>query len=77
MKKIWDWFNGKKVTIGAVIWFVAKGLKLVPGFAPAIEVFDLVITGAEVLMGGGLIHKGIKTDVVQDEIDKVKNNLKK
>jgi len=66
MIKLWDWFNGKKTNIGAVLLFVAVFFTEVlvgkwnlagTWVQPLIETLNWI---GMALTGGGLVHKAVK-----------------
>lgn len=56
---VWDFFNGKKTTIGVIIHFIAYGLKGVNLIDE--QTFSGIIALGYFVMSGGLIHKAVKT----------------
>jgi hypothetical protein len=72
LKKIWDALNGSKTTIGMVIMLISQGLKVfAPNFITPDQLSFLQDAGA-VIGGVGLAHKGLKNNVVQNSINKIK-----
>jgi len=58
MKAIWDWLNGNKTAIGGVLlWLVTRSWFVELASPPVIDVLDYL---SQILLGGGLLHKGIK-----------------
>ena len=73
MKKIWDFLNGKKTTIGMIIVLVSQGFKV---FAPGLinpEQLQFIETTGMVIGGGGLLHKGIKNEKINQAIKNATN----
>lgn len=74
LSKIWNALNGNKTTIGMVVVLVSQGLKLfVPGLMTP-EQYQFIETAGMVIGGGGLLHKGIKSSVINNALSKVNKN---
>jgi hypothetical protein len=69
-KRFWNWISGKKTIIGMVVWVAAKGGKMFFPNAIPDEAYEAVKWGSEILMGGGLVHKGFKSKTVVDAVKK-------
>ena len=75
MQKLWQILNGNKTTIGMIIVLVAQGVKV---FAPTFltpDQVNFIETAGMVIGGGGLLHKGIKNQTINNAINKA--NIKK
>lgn len=61
MKKLWDWFSGKKTNIGMAIMLLAQGVQVfAPGLVPGAQLEYIQLVGG--FIGGfGLAHKGVKS----------------
>lgn len=57
----WNWLDGKKTTIGTVIWAVAGGLKFIPSMKPYSEFLDYSMEVGYAISIGGIGHKAIKS----------------
>lgn len=65
LKKGWEYFNGKKTTIGMLMMLTAQGLQaFFPDALTADQVNFIQTTGA-VIGGAGVLHKGAKTQTIQ------------
>lgn len=67
-KKVWDWFNGKKLVIGAtcigVSMYLIDGLLWKQwhiGWPGLVYINDFLVWAGGLLTGGGLIHKAVKS----------------
>ena len=73
LKKLWSTFNGKKTTIGMIIVLVSQGFKV---FAPNLipkEQLDFIETTGMIIGGGGLLHKGIKNEKINQALSRATN----
>lgn len=72
MKNIWEFLNGNKTTFGMVLVLVAQGLKVfAPGLITPEQAAFIEQTGM-ILGGVGVAHKGLKSEKVQNAINKAK-----
>jgi len=70
LNRLWNSLNGNKTTIGMVVVLVAQGIKVfAPGFITP-EQLNFIETAGMVIGGGGLIHKGIKNEKINQAIKK-------
>lgn len=77
LKKAWDYFNGKKTYIGAIVYFAAKGGQ---AFAPTLlphEQYEFIEMVGEGLLGIGIGHKLVKSETVNNAIKKAQNSIQK
>ena len=74
-KDIWNLLNGNKTTIGMIVVLVTQGIKVfMPEFLTA-EQFTFMETIGMIIGGGGIIHKGVKNQTINNAINKA--NIKK
>lgn len=69
-KETWGWLDGKKTTIGTIIWAVAGGLKFVPALKPYSDLFDFSMEIGYAIALGGIGHKALKTETGQKILNK-------
>lgn len=61
MGAVWEWLNGKKTAIGAVILaIVANGLIPDDAIVAGVVLVDVLTWLGNLLVGGGITHKGVK-----------------
>lgn len=64
MRKIWEFLDGKKMTIGfLILWLTDKPwfLELIPDGPIESAIFDILVLIGSTLAGFGILHKGFKT----------------
>ena len=74
LKKLWYALNGNKTTIGMAVVLISQGLEL---FAPGLmtpEQYQFIEKAGMVIGGGGILHKGIKSNVVNNALNKISKN---
>lgn len=69
MKKLWDWFNGKKTNIGAYILAVMQILVLLKVPIPT-NIIEAINIFATVFFLGGASHKVIKSETLKQTLNK-------
>jgi len=76
LKKTWEYLSGKKVIIGAITTLGIQGIK---AFAPELvdpEVLKFAGYAADIFLGVGVLHKGYKSDTVNNATKKAQTSYK-
>ena len=72
MKKIWDFLNGKKTTIGMLLVLLAQGSQAFFPQLMSVEQINFLYTTGALIGGVGVLHKGAKTETGQNLLTKIK-----
>ena len=65
IKKGWEYFNGKKTTIGMIMMLAAQGLQAFFPHALTPEQINFIQTTGALIGGAGVLHKGAKSQTIQ------------
>lgn len=60
LQQTWEWLNGKKTTIGAIVLLVYNAPNLAGILHLTPEVWELLLYFGSILVGGGVAHKAGK-----------------
>lgn len=65
IKDSWEYFNGKKTTIGMIMMLTAQGLQAFFPHALTPEQINFIQTTGALIGGAGVLHKGTKSQIMQ------------